>query len=234
MTRQLTLTFETPRRLGLAEFAVGEANRAAVEAIGRWPNWPSPVMLLVGEAASGKSHLAAILAAASAAPIFTADTADWHALAAEHAGETVIVEDLDGGIDEAGLFHLINAVTAGGGRLMLTSRTPPAEWRLNLPDLASRLRAATPVMIGAPDDRLMEQLLGKLFVDRQTTVDPQVIRFIAQRIERTFAAAGDAVERLDRAALARKAAITKPFAAEVLFDGAAEEPLLPGFEPPEE
>ena len=181
MTRQLTLTFDTPRRLGLAEFAVGEANRAAVEAIGRWPHWPSPVMLVVGEAASGKSHLAAILAAASAAPIFAADAVDWHALAAAHAGETLIVEDLGEGIDEAGLFHLINAVTADGGRLMLTSRTAPAEWRLSLPDLASRRRAATPVTIGAPDDRLMEQLLGKLFVDRQTTGDPQVIRFIAQR-----------------------------------------------------
>ncbi|MDR3493987.1 MAG: DnaA/Hda family protein [Ancalomicrobiaceae bacterium] len=234
MARQLTLTFETPRRLGLAEFAVGEANRAAVEAIVHWPHWPSPVMLLVGEEASGKSNLAAILAAASGSPVLSAATVDWHRLAADHAGETLIVEDLGEGIDEAGLFHAINAVTAGGGRLLLTSRTPPADWRLMLADLASRLRAATPVTIGAPDDRLMEELLGKLFVDRQTVVDPQVIRFIAQRIERTFVAARATVERLDSVALARKAAITKPFASEVLFGDSSGEPLLPGIDPPEQ
>ena len=53
----------------------------------------------------------------------------------------------------------------------MTSRLPAGALRVRLPDLASRLRAARPIELGAPDDALLRLVLVKLFADRQLTVD---------------------------------------------------------------
>ena len=72
------------------------------------------------------------------------------------------------------------------------------------------------VRIEPPDDALLRAVLVKLLVERQLVVDTTVVEFLAQRIERSFAAARDLVERLDREALARQRRITRALAAEIL------------------
>jgi chromosomal replication initiation ATPase DnaA len=220
LPQQLTLRFDPRQHRTRDDFHVGDANRAAIEAIDRWPDWPSRVVLVVGPEASGKSHLAAIAAAMADVPVYNAASIDWHGiasgLAAQQPDRLVIVEDAGAGIDEAGLFHLINAIMSANGWLLLTARQMPGEWRLTLPDLASRLRAATPIVIGAPDDALLESIIAKDFADRQTVVDPAVIRYSLPRMERSYAAALDLVVRLDAAAFARKSAITRALAADIL------------------
>ena len=89
-------------------------------------------------------------------------------------------------------------------------------WGVTLPDLASRLKAATTVEIGPPDDLLLGQILVKLFADRQLLADDKVIAYIVPRMERSLAAAQAIVERLDRLALARGTRISRTLAAEVL------------------
>jgi chromosomal replication initiation ATPase DnaA len=89
-------------------------------------------------------------------------------------------------------------------------------WGVTLPDLASRLKAATVVEIGPPDDLLLGQILVKLFADRQLLADDRVIAFIVPRMERSLAAAQAIVERLDRLALARGTRISRALASEVL------------------
>ena len=159
-------------------------------------------MLVTGPVGAGKSHLVHVFAELSGAAIFAAED-----LAARDPVElarhpALAVEDLGEGVDETALFHLLNAARQAGRRVLLTAATPPSEWGLRLADLASRLRAATPVALREPDDALLEALLAKLFSDRQTMVDPSVIAFLARRMERSFAAAHDLVAALDREALA--------------------------------
>ena len=118
-----------------------------------------------------------------------------------------------GSIPEGPLFHLINSVAEQGGALLLTSRHPAEEWRAELPDLRSRLRMATPVTIGAPDEELLRKALVKLFADRQLVVEKAVIDYLLLRMERSLASAVALVEALDREALAAGRAITRPMAA---------------------
>jgi chromosomal replication initiation ATPase DnaA len=216
LPQQFTLNFDPRQHLERDHFERGEANRAAIALADTWPAEHAPVTLLIGPEASGKSHLAAIIADEQAASLYDAASVDWHALAAKLAEDgwdrRLIIEDAGTGIDEAGLFHLVNAVSSSGAWLLLTARTPPSEWRLKLPDLISRLRAATPVTIEAPEDDLLEDIIAKHLADRQTVVDPAVIRYC--------------VARLDGAALARKSAITRALAGEIL--SAMHEPDLPG------
>ena len=66
----------------------------------------------------------------------------------------------------------------------------PADWRVGLPDLRSRLRMATPVALGEPDDELLRKVLVKLFADRQLVVEKAVIDYLLVRMERSLARRG--------------------------------------------
>jgi chromosomal replication initiation ATPase DnaA len=98
----------------------------------------------------------------------------------------------------------------------MTARAPPATWRIELADLASRLRAIPVVQLRPPDDALLRAVMVKLFADRQLAVDEALIAYLSTRIERSFAAARAAVEDLDREALRQKRPVTRALAAELL------------------
>ncbi|MHC5653427.1 HdaA/DnaA family protein [Stappia sp. ICDLI1TA098] len=213
---QLPLVLPHEAAFGRDDFLPGASNRAALGLIDDWPRWPSPVALLAGPVGSGKTHLAHVWQEASGAAMIAArdlGSADIDALAASGA---VVVEDAHAGFDETALFHLVNAVRNAGGYLLVTARSWPQSWGLTLPDLASRLRAATPVEILEPDDDLLRRVLVKLFADRQIDIDATVVEFLVVRMERSVAAAQDIVDRLDRASLSAGRRITRPLAGRVL------------------
>lgn len=226
--RQLPLVLPVDAAHGRDDYVVSRANRAAFDLVTA-AQWPSDVVLLIGPEGAGKTHLAAVFAEATGARIVAADDlAGRDPLAL--AGEAIVVEDAGEGTDARALFHLLNAVRQRGGRCLITARRGPAVWGAELPDLASRLRAATPIELGLPDDRLLEAVLGKLFADRQTTVDPAVVAYLARRMERSFTSAVHLVAALDREALAAKSPITRALAAGVLARGFGAEPELPGLD----
>jgi chromosomal replication initiation ATPase DnaA len=208
---QLPLLLPHRAAMTRADFLVGEANRAAVAAIDAWPHWPTPVTMIVGPAGSGKSHLVEIWKTASGA-VVAPPNASWDVEALTARG-AVAVEDLhDAAFDQRSLFHLINRLSERGGALLLTSRKWPSALPLHLPDLVSRLRAARPLELGAPDEALLRQVLAKLFADRQLIVEPAVVETIAERMERSFDAAGAVVAELDREAIAAGGPVTRRMA----------------------
>jgi chromosomal replication initiation ATPase DnaA len=213
------LPLSLPHRpsLGRADFLTGDANAAAIAFVDRWPDWPTRPVLLHGPAGSGKTHLAAIWSEASGAELIGASELTEEAIVAADGRRAFAVEDLqNGAIDEPALFHLLNLATERGMALLLTSRVPASALPIALPDLASRLRAALPLELAAPDDELLRQVLIKLFADRQLMLDKAVVDFIVARMERSLEAANLIVERLDREALAAGRPITVRFAAEAL------------------
>jgi chromosomal replication initiation ATPase DnaA len=72
------------------------------------------------------------------------------------------------------------------------------------------------VRLGDPDDPLIAAVLAKGFADRGLRVGDDVIAWLVLRIERSFAAAGDVVARLDALALAERRDITVPLARAML------------------
>src|SRR5690606_26287347 len=103
-----------------------------------------------------------------------------------------------------------------GTSLLLTARRFPSAWGVRLPDLSSRLKAASIVEIQEPDDVLLAAVLTKLFADRQIDVEQHVVQYLVRRMERSLSSAMDVVARLDIAALEQKTRITRPLAAQVL------------------
>jgi chromosomal replication initiation ATPase DnaA len=214
--RQLPLDLRHSPGFSRDDLVVSAANAAAVTLIDRWPDWPSPVVVLAGPAGSGKSHLGAIWREMSSAVECNAGLIGEEALGAAELGPVFIDNVGEAAIDERGLFHLVNAMRGAGKHLLLASRRFPAAWGLKLPDLSSRLKAAATVEIGEPDDQLLAGVITKLFADRQVEVEPHVVQYLVRRIERSLSTAIRIVERLDRTALEQKSRITRALAVEAV------------------
>ena len=216
--RQRTFDWGVRPALGREDFLVAPCNEAAVAWLDRWPDWPGPALVIHGPPGSGKSHLAEVWRRRSGAEIVPA--ARLSAVGPDDGSALALVIDgLDGPVDERALLHTYNAIAERGGHLLLTALTPPARWPLSLPDLASRLRLAPAAALGLPDDTLLAALMLKLFADRQIAVAPEVPAYVVPRIERTFEAVARLVDRLDRAALAESRAVTVPLVRGVLALG---------------
>ena len=203
-------------KLSREDIVIGRSNRAAVEIIDLWPAWPSPVVVLAGPNGSGKTHLAKAWAGRSSAAAL-----DFSEISAFPAtSQAFLIEDIgEAGFDETALFHLVNSVRQSGGSLLLTSKQRPTSWSIGLPDLKSRLLAATVVEISEPDDALLLAVLAKLFADRQVLVEPNVSEYLVTRMERSFCEAVRIVALLDALALEKKARITRALAASIFAGG---------------
>jgi hypothetical protein len=164
------------------EFLVSTSNEKPVQHLERWATWPVMAALLVGPRKSGRSLLARI---------FTAK-----------AGGTMI-DDAER-VSETDIFHAWNRAQAEHRPLLIVADAAPPAWVVRLPDLRSRL-AATPVLrIDPPDDALMELLLARFFERRMLNARPDLIAWLAHRVERSHVALVRVADALETAVLDRR------------------------------
>ena len=212
--QQLTLDLAYRPALGMADFVIAPGNRDAVAWVDRWPDWPAHALAIHGPTGSGKTHLAHVWQARSQAVFLDAPPA------ADAPLPAAIVLDAPQGWPEDALLHLYNRVREAGGHLLIVSEAPPARWPIALPDLASRLASIPAVALASPDDDLLVAVMAKQFADRGVEVNEDVLRYVASRVERSFAAAAETVARIDRAALAQQRKVTLALARECLAEEA--------------
>ena len=209
------LLLDLPRLSGSGrEDVVRSASNAMAAAhLDSWPDWPQPLTVMAGPSGSGKSHLARCWAQRVGA-----DTFDPRLLDDVRLGDQpFLIEDTDrGGLDERALFHIVNAARARRLTGLLTARHRPGVWRVGLPDLLSRLRAAVQVELDVPDEALVAGVAMKLFAERQVEVGPQVIETIQARGGRSLGEIHALVRRLDYLSLTRARPVTRALVLEAL------------------
>jgi chromosomal replication initiation ATPase DnaA len=137
--------------------------------------------LLVGPRKSGRSLLARIFAAKSGGTIL--DDADRMA--------------------EADIFHAWNRAQGDRRPLLIVAEAAPPVWAVKLPDLRSRLAASPLLEIGQPDDALFPQLLERAFERHLLHARPDVLAWIAARVERSHIAILRAADALESAGVQR-------------------------------
>jgi chromosomal replication initiation ATPase DnaA len=211
------LAFELGHQASLAidDFIVGDGNRLALGHILTFPEWPGPLTVLVGAAKSGKSHLARIFADRSGAGFGSPRTLE--RLAARGGVKPLVIEDVDrAGYAEAALFHLLNQSMRDSRPVLMTARTPTSAWPYATDDLKSRARLAQHFDVSVSSDIQLSQMFVKLFHDRQVAVDPKVVAYLVQRMERSPEEAVALADLADGLALRRGTGITRAIAAEAL------------------
>lgn len=214
MGRQLLLDLPLREARGRDDFFVSPSNADAVAALDVPDRWNDGRCLLIGPPGAGKSHLLAVWAGENDAETVTPASLPATAVVA------MAIDDADtvaGDTErETALFHLLNRMAAAGLPILLAATTPPRDWRIGLPDLASRLQAAHVARIAPPDDALLTAVIAKRITDLQLVAEPEVPAYVAQRIERSFAAAHRLVTALDEAALRKGRKVTRRLAGETL------------------
>ncbi|MBD8676919.1 chromosomal replication initiator DnaA [Sphingomonas sp. CFBP 13720] len=178
---QLSLPLEFPPGAREDLFLVSPSNADAVHHLDHWSTWPVKAALLVGPRKSGRTLLARMFAGRSGGTI--ADDAErW---------------------SETDLFHAWNRAQSDGRPLLIVADAPPPDWRIGLPDLRSRIGATPLLRIAAPDDGLMDTLLQYLFDRKELMPAPDLVRWLARRVERSHLSVLRVVEALEEDAMLR-------------------------------
>ncbi|MDA8708857.1 hypothetical protein N9M10_05720 [Hellea sp.] len=183
-----------PRHL-FSNLLISGSNAAAVKTLRAWPDWPSPVLLLIGPQGSGKTHMG-------------------QAWAAEYKG---IFIDSASSVDEAELFSIMNQALNGEVMgVLLADRLLPGEWDIKMPDLVSRLKNTPHITVEEPDDDILEPIIRRLFEDQGRVVSQDLIAYLLKYHERSVSAQREIVMALEAAAQGQKVDLTKAFAAKFL------------------
>ena len=194
---QIALPLDWPVAADNDRFLVSEANRAAFDHFRTWSMWPVKATLLTGPRRSGRTLLA-------------------RAFCARVGGQLVDRAELH---DEEALFHAWNSAQESKCPLVMIVDEVPPSWPIILPDLKTRI-AVTPIArIAEPDDVLFKGLLRLLFADRGLHVADEPLRFISDRVERTYYNAERVVAAIDRFAMADRARLTLPTIRRALAEG---------------
>lgn len=217
-SNQIPLSFDVSPSKGRDDLISSASVEAAVSVLDLWPNWRSHIVILAGPTGSGKSHIAHVWREKAVAQNieFSASTDEIVTICKQ---SPILLEDIDRqDMDETKFFHLLNAVKEAQSSILITSRTWPASWPIKLPDLASRIKSATVVEIGEPDEMLLTHVIFKLFADRQIEIDEKIVNYLVMRMERSLAVAQNIVERMDHLALSKKVPVSRAIAADVLAE----------------
>jgi hypothetical protein len=193
---QIALPLDWPQVQDESRFILSEANSQAFEHFRSWSLWPVKATMLTGPRRSGRSLLARAFVARVGGRLF--DQAERH--------------------DEEELFHAWNAAQDSGHPIVMIVDEVPPIWEVALPDLRTRL-AVTPIArIQEPDDQLFRGIIRLLFTDRGLHIPDDALKFVGERVERSYLMAERVVEAIDRFAIAERARLTLPTIRRALGD----------------
>ena len=194
---QIALPLDWPQAQDESRFILSEANRAAFEHFRNWSLWPVKATMLTGPRRSGRSLLARTFTDRVGGRLF--ENADRY--------------------DEEELFHAWNAAQDSGKPVVLIVDEVPPAWEITLPDLRTRL-AITPIArIEQPDDALFKAIIQLLFADRCMHIPDEALKYIGDRVERSYWMAERVVEAIDRFAIAERSRLTLPTIRRALGEG---------------
>lgn len=220
MTQQLPLPITVPARNTFARFIAG-GNGELIARLRR-PVQGFECLWLYGAPGVGKTHL---LHAASH---------DQNASAYIPAREIAPSAELDGysgfalvGIDdiccwfgerdaELAFIALYNTLSRRNMRLLLSGDRSPRALGFALPDLASRLRAASCYRIAPLGDAGCTELVRRVAAERGLGLGADVLHFLLLRTSRDQRELLRILDRLDALSLAAKRRITVPFVKDAL------------------
>lgn len=191
---QIALPLAWPDDAGDGGFVVTASNASAARTLEHWAGWPVMAALLVGPSRSGRTTLARVFAARSGGTVID----DAHVQ------------------EETAIFHAWNRAQAERRPLLIVADAAPPAWAVALPDLRTRLAASPLAVIGPPDDDLVTALLERGFARARVDARPDLIAWLAARVERSHASVMHVIDTLVAAALGGHRRLSIPMARETL------------------
>jgi DnaA family protein len=228
VTGQLPLAWPAPASHRFEHFDPTGNDQAVALLQGLADAPDGPPLLLAGPGGVGKTHLLVATASRarehgrSAAYLALSRWSDFDAdaLAALAGHDLLAIDEIEQVAGQraaqVALFDLYNRCLDRGAVLLMAAREPPARLPLTLPDLVSRLSAATLLPVQPLPEPERRRLLQRRAQARGFELDEAVLDFLFRRYRRDLPALLALVERLDRESLARQRRVTLPLVRAVL------------------
>ncbi len=222
---QIPFDFFAPTPASFDSFVVGD-NAEVVTSLYALtdrasPVKPPPAVAIWGGPTVGKSHLLTATAAATngdnpgAAVLLAAG--DAFPTDPFVSARLICVDDADRltAAQQGWLFTAFNHIVPSGGTVVVSGRTPPAQWPLR-DDLRTRLGSGLIFeLVAIPQDAL-PGALAEHAARRGFQLSDEVLTYILNRSRRDVASLWQIVNGIDALSLARKRAVTVPLLREYL------------------
>ena len=206
--RQLFLPITWKVSNSVADFVVNECNKYAFEMLNKWPDEiQQRIVCLIGETGSGKTHLANLWADKNKAT-FLCHSDLFNAVMAisdeQSHNKCYILDDADEIEDKMLIYYIYNTISEKSVFLLMTSKSDPCKWEIDLADIRSRLSTITKVNIQNPTDDAMVYILKKLLNRIGILANEDILSYITNRIERTYDAIHKVIEMLSQSIAYKK------------------------------
>lgn len=227
MPEQLSLRFPLRREYSFASFEPG-TSAEAVQRLSTLAREPGFVGLwLWGAAAVGKTHLLHATCQLQSGRVgylplsdLLTDSDPQGVLTSQEPLDLLALDDLDPWLDdlerERALQGVYQAQVNHGGKLLVTSQQAPSAMRMQLPDLASRLRALNCYQVQPLGDISKKRLLQERAKERGLIVADNVLDFWLSRGDRNLESLLDQLRIVCDVALRQQRRITVPLLKDVL------------------
>lgn len=230
--QQLPLHVRLRDTARLASFVPGRNQEVVALLAAGWSSLPRALWLW-GRSGTGKSHL---LQAACADTGERGGTAAYFDLATAPGAavlegcevfELVSLDNVDAVLADAkwnaALFRLYTLLQDGRGRMLVASTAPPAGLAFALPDLRSRLLAASVHQLLELDDAGQCAALQLRATRRGLDLSDEAALYLVHRLPRDPHFLFAVLDQLDEASLAAQRRLTIPFLREVLESRGAQD-----------
>jgi len=98
----------------------------------------------------------------------------------------LIIDNYENNIDEKLLYSILNQSKQLEKYILINSTLSIKNTNFNLEDLKSRIRSFLFIGIELPTDDLLKVIITKTLSDKQVSIDPKLLKYIINNVERSY------------------------------------------------
>ena len=184
---QLIFKFPFSKKYFEQDFFVSSNNFSAFKLIEEWPTWPGKWLNIFGESGSGKTHLAKILEKKiNNTKLIDAKDIDNEVVQEMVNFDCLIIDSFKNDIDEKLLYSILNQSKRFENYVLIISTFSIKETKFELNDLQSRMNSFLYFGIELPTDDLLKVIISKTLSEKQININPKILDFILNNVERSY------------------------------------------------
>ena len=184
---QLIFKFPFSKKYYKQDFFISSNNFSAYKLIESWPAWPGKWLNIFGASGSGKTHLAKILEKKiDKVKLVEAKNINNDTIYDLDSCNCLIIDNFDNNIDEKLFYSILNQSKQLDNFILINSNESIQNLRFDLKDLRSRINSFLYIGIELPTDDLLKVIISKSLSDKQISINPKILDFIINNVERSY------------------------------------------------
>ena len=184
---QLIFKFPFSKKYFEQDFFVSKNNFSAYKLIEGWPNWPGKWLNIFGNSGSGKTHLAKILEKKIIkTKLIESKNINNNLIKEIEKFECLIIDNFKNDIEEKLFYSILNQSKQLDKYVLINSIMPLKNTKFNLEDLKSRVNSFIYIGIDLPTDELLKVIISKTLSDKQISINPKILDYIINNVERSY------------------------------------------------